>query len=302
MNDSPRPESTRRTFLETTALGAAGLVAAQAVPAAQRRDEVDESRGVEIAIATIALDGFGDEYFQHAFKLVPQIGIRNVEFNVWFPRTVTLSGIEHIQEGCYRHGLKPVCLQGSSFGGNVLKDVTHKLWLMEQIKRLGARRVKFTGARRGEEGGLDNVIATLKELAPAAEALDVLVLVENHANNNIETIEDYDRIFEAVPSRHVGMCLDMAHFDGANVDNFAVIDRFHERVLHIDMKDTAARGVHKVVNYGTGVTDVHGIVKKALARGYTGYLLIEQAPPLSRDTLLADMTRAFKMFAGYARP
>jgi sugar phosphate isomerase/epimerase len=81
-----------------------------------------------------------------------------------------------------------------------------------------------------------------------------------------------------------------------------VIDRFHERVLHIDMKDTAARGVHKVVNYGTGVTDVHGIVKNALARGYSGYLLIEQAPPLSRDTLLADMTRAFKMFAGYARP
>jgi sugar phosphate isomerase/epimerase len=170
--------------------------------------------------------------------------------------------MERIQEGCYRHGLKPVCLQGTGFGGNVLKDVTHKLWLMEQIKRLGARRVKFTGARRGQDGGLENVIATLKELAPAAEALDVLVLVENHANNNIETIEDYDRIFEAVPSRHVGMCLDMGHFDGANVDNFAVIERFHDRVLHIDMKDTEARGIHKVVNYGSGVTDVHGIVRE----------------------------------------
>jgi sugar phosphate isomerase/epimerase len=220
---------------------------------------------------------------------------------VWFPRTVTPACIDHIRNQCARLDLTPICLQGTAFGGNVVKDVAHKLWLMEQIKQMGGRRVKFTGARRGEDGGLPNVIATLKELAAAAEEMDVLVLVENHASNNIETIEDYDRIFEAVPSRHVGMCLDMAHFDGANVDNFAVVDRFHQRVLHIDMKDTAARGVHKVVNYGAGVTDVHGIVKRMLAHGYSGYLLIEQAPPLNRDTLLADLTRAYQMFKPYER-
>ena len=293
-------ESTRRGFLHGTAAGLAGL-AATAAAAPRLAAAVDKERGVEIAIATIALDGFGDEYFQHAFRIVPQLGVKNVEFNVWYPRTVTLAGIEHIREGCYRAGLKPICLQGSAFGGNVLKDVTHKLWLMEQAKRLGARRVKFTGARRGTEGGLQAVIDTLAELAPAAEQMDVLVLVENHANNNIETIEDYERIFDAVPSRHVGMCLDMAHFDGANVDNFAVIDRFHERVLHIDMKDTEARGMHKVVNYGSGVTDVHGIVKRMLAHGYTGYLVIEQAPPLNRDTLVADLTRAHQMFKEYER-
>ncbi|HUF07474.1 MAG TPA: sugar phosphate isomerase/epimerase family protein [Candidatus Binatia bacterium] len=295
-------DTSRRAFLGTTGLGAAGLALGGGVASAvQRRDQVDRTSGVEIAIATIVLDGFGDEGFEHAFRIVPELGIRNVEFNVWFPRTVTLEGMERIQEGCYRHGLKPVCLQGSAFGGNVLKDVTHKLWLMEQIRRLGARRVKFTGARRGQEGGLENVIATLEELAPAAEALDVLVLVENHANNNIETLEDYDEIFQAVPSRHVGMCLDMGHFDGANVDNFAVIERFHDRVLHIDLKDTAARGIHKVVNYGSGVTDVHGIVRRMLDHGYTGYLLIEQAPPLNRDTLVADLTRAYGMFKPYER-
>ena len=294
--------ASRRQFLGTAGLGAATLaIGGAADAAAGARDEVDKSSGVAIAIATIALDGFGDEYFEHAFAIVPQLGIRNVEFNVWFPRTVTLSGLERIQEGCYRHGLKPVCFQGTSFGGNVVKDVSHKLWLMDQIKRLGARRVKFTGARRGEDGGLQAVIATLKELAPAAEELDVLVLVENHANNNIETIEDYDRIFDAVSSRHVGMCLDMAHFDGASVDNFSVIERFHDRILHVDMKDTAARGIHKVVNYGAGVTDVHGIVRKVLGHGYSGYLLIEQAPPLDRDTLVADMKRAHDMFKVYQR-
>jgi hypothetical protein len=67
------------------------------------------------------------------------------------------------------------------------------------------------------------------------------------------------------------------------------------------MKDTERRGVHKVVNYGSGVTDVHGIVKRMLDLGFAGYLLIEQAPPLSRATLRADMTRAREMFKVYER-
>ena len=194
-----------------------------------------------------------------------------------------------------------MCIQGTAFGGNVLKDVTHKLWSMEQARTLGCRRVKFTGAARGTEGGLESVIATLKEIAPAAESMDVLVLVENHARNNIETIEDYERIFAAVPSRHVGMCLDMGHFDGANVDNFEVVRRFHDRILHVDLKDTERKGIHKVVNYGRGVTDFHGIVRAVLERGYTGYLCIEQAPPLDSTTLVADLTRARGLFERYVR-
>lgn len=288
-------DASRRTFLKTAALGAAGLALGDPAPLAAAA-----AKKVELAIATICLDGFGDENFEHAFRLVPQIGgIRNVEFNVWYARNLTPLGIDGIRERCERHGLRPVCLQGTGFGGNVVKDVTHKLWHMEQARKLGARRVKFTGARRGTEGGLEAVIATLKELAPAAEAMDVLVLVENHANNVLENIEDYERIFGEIGSRHVGLCLDMGHFDGANVDNFEVIRRFPDRILHVDMKDTAAKGVHRVVNYGTGVTDVHGIVRKVLEHGYTGYLLIEQAPPLNPGTLLADMRRAYEMFRRY---
>ena len=306
-------ETTRRDFLKAAGIGAAGLTIGCAPlastsgeqmassPRERTSEPVVEGKGVELAIATIVLDGFGDENFQHAFRIVPQLGLRNVEFNVWYPRNVTPAGIESIRRRCEDTGLRPISLQGTSFGGNVLKDVTHKLWHMEQARALGCRRVKFTGARRGTEGGLEAVIATLKELAPAAEEMDVLVTVENHANNVIENIEDYERIFEAIPSRHIGMCLDMGHFDGANVDNFEVVRRFHDRVLHIDLKDTERKGIHKVVNFGTGVTDVHGIIRAMLERGYRGYLVIEQAPPLNRETLLAEMERAVAMFKPYER-
>ncbi|MEZ4701244.1 MAG: sugar phosphate isomerase/epimerase family protein [Rhodothermales bacterium] len=286
----------RRDFLKT---GFAATLTGATAPL----DDIDARNGVALAIATICLDGFGDEDFAPAFRLVPQIGVRNVEFNVWYPRNLTPTGIDRIRERCYTNGLKPICLQGTAFGGNGVRDVTHKLWLMEQARALGCRRVKFTGERRPDDNtkALDQVIATLKELAPAAEDLDVLVLVENHANNVLENIDDYARIFDAVPSRHVGMCQDTGHFDGARVNNFEVVERFHERILHIDLKDTIAFGTYKTVNYGTGATDVSGIVRANLAHGYSGYLLIEQAPPLNPETLVADMVRARELFSRFER-
>ena len=290
----------RRSFVQHSSALLAGLglgVKATAAPKAG----IDKRKRVELAIATICLDGFGDEYFEPAFDIIPKTGIKNVEFNVWYPRTVTPSGIDSIRDRCYANGLRPISLQGTSFGDNVLKDVTHKLWLMEQARALGCRRVKFTGAGRGKAGGLETVIEVLKELAPAAEAMDVLIAVENHANNNIENIEDYDRIFEAVDSSHVGMCLDMGHFDGAGVSNFDVVERFHNKINHIDLKDVIEFGTYKTVPYGEGVTDGEGIVKALMEKGYTGYLVIEQAPPMEDMDLAKEMSRIKGIFAQFEK-
>ncbi len=264
-------------------------------------ENLRKNKATEIAIATICLDGFGDLNFERAFQIIPKTGIKNVEFNVWYPRTLTPRGIDSIRDRCYKHGLCPISLQGSSFGGNATKDVAHKSWLIEKARELGCRRVKFTGSGRGKEGGLERVIEIIKELAPVAEEMDVLVCVENHANNNIENMEDYERIFNVVDSAHVGMCLDMGHFDGASVDNFEVIERFHEKINHIDIKDTIAFGTYKTVPYGQGVTDGEGIVKALLEKGYQGYLVIEQAPPQEGLDLVAEMERIRKIFEKFTQ-
>jgi len=285
----------RRNFVKSSSALLAGLSLGQTKMTSPEAD-IDKMQGVQLAIATICLDGFGDENFETAFEIIPQTDIKNVEFNVWYPRNITPSGLASIQERCYENGLKPISLQGTSFGDNVLKDVTHKLWLMEKAKELGCRRVKFTGSGRGKAGGLENVIQVLKHLAPAAEEMDVLIGVENHANNNIENMEDYDRIFAAVDSSHVGMCLDMGHFDGANVDNFEVIERFHDKVVHIDLKDTRERGIHKVVPYGQGITKGEGIVRAMIDKGYSGYIVIEQAPPIEGTDLRQEIIRIKNVF------
>ena len=55
------------------------------------------------------------------------------------------------------------------------------------------------------------------------------------------------------------------------------------------------------MNFGSGATDVAGIVEKMLAHNYAGYLVIEQAPPLNPESLLADMVRAKELFSKYER-
>ncbi|SHN20189.1 Tat (twin-arginine translocation) pathway signal sequence [Cyclobacterium lianum] len=291
----------RRNFLKKAGLGVAGLASFQAASLANSRHSTSQAKKVELAIATITCDGFGDENFEKAFQVIPQLPFKNVEFNCWYGRNLTPSGIRSIQERCDQHGLTPICVQGSSFGaeGNIIKDVTHKLWNMQAAKQLGCRRVKFTGSGRGKAGGLEAVIEVLKEIAPAAEDMDVLVLVENHADNNLEFIEDYEKIFDTVNSSHVGMCMDNAHFNGSNVDLMEVVDRFHEKILHIDIKDTEKMGVHKVVNFGEGVTDNDGVIQKMLEHGYEGYLLVEMAPPINEATLVKDLTRAYRLFEKY---
>lgn len=266
-----------------------------------KSDVLGKKKNVELAIATITCDGFEDLNFERAFSIIPKLPFKNVEFNCWYSRNLTPAGIQSIKDRCQKHGLKPICVQGTSFGAvdSVLRDVTHKLWNMEAARQLGCNRVKFTGAGRGKEGGLEAIIEVLKEIAPAAEEMDMLVLVENHANNNLENIEDYDRIFNAISSPNVGMCMDNAHFNGANVDLMEVVDRFHSRILHIDLKDTQRMGIHKVVRYGEGVTDNAGVVEKMLSHGYKGYLLIEMAPPQNNVTLEDDLKKAYQLFQKY---
>lgn len=258
-------------------------------------------RGVQLAIATICCDGFGDEDFQYAFRLIPKAGFRHVEFNCWYPRNLSPNGLTRIAQRCREQNLKPICVQGNSFGDGRAPDVSHKLWCMQAAKTLGCHRVKFTGSKRGTNGGLRTVIATLKELAPAAESMGILIAVENHANNVLENIDDYEELFAAIDSPNVGLCLDTGHFDGAGVPIPKVIERFHARTVHVDLKDCQSFGKYKTVNFGDGITDLHGTVKALLDHDYQGYLVVEQAPPIRPEKLAEDLSAAYQMFHRYER-
>ncbi len=257
---------------------------------------------VELAIATICTDGFANRHHEPAFRVIPELGFRNVEFNLWYADTISDRYMESIRARCAATGLVPISLQGSGFGavgnGGVAKDVAHKSLFLKHARSLGCSVVKFTGARRGQEGGLDAVIEVCKEIAPLAEELDIVVALENHARNNLEQIEDYARVFEEIDSKCIAMCLDTGHFEGVGVDLLEVVERFGPRIRHVDLKDCAARGQgHKTVPFGSGVTDFDSFLSALMECHYSGYLVVEQAWSEPQGDWQRDLKAAYARFA-----
>lgn len=257
---------------------------------------------IGLACSSLSCDGFVDLHFACAFEVAPQIGFKYMEFNCWHPSDLTPQSIQHIRRRSKEVGLTPVSVYGASFGADstfeVSKDVAHKLRMIEAARELGCWRIVATGTRRGAGGGLEEIITVLKEIAPVAEANDVLICLENHANNNLETIEDYVRIFEAITSPNVGLCVDTGHFEGANVALDEVVDRLGEKINHIHVKEAAAKGEPRFVRFGEGVTDNNRLIERAIERGYSGYISVELAIE-DKSHLVRDLQVPYRLFQQY---
>lgn len=273
----------RRSFVATTA---AGFALSQVA-----RGQNSKS-AVETAIATICCDGFGDEDFVYAFEAIPKLGIQNIEFNCWYARNLTPSGLDSIRTRCRRTNLEPISIQASSFGGgqshDVARETSRLLWLISACDRLGCKLLKCTGAPRGQSGGLESLVQVLNAVAPEAERRGVRIVLENHHRNVIEFPDDYEFIFSKVESPAIGICFDMGHFARSGVEMEPLIDAMHHRIYEIDVKDADAVGGSRFVRFGTGIVDCSGVIEHCINRGYSGYLVLELSL-IDRATMLDDL-------------
>lgn len=81
-----------------------------------------------------------------------------------------------------------------------------------------------------------------------------------------------------------------------------MLEKFHSRILHVDLKDNRTRGQgHDVVPFGQGVTDFKAFLQDLLARHYHGYLLIEMAWNEPGEPVLENLRHGRDLFQPYAR-
>lgn len=223
---------------------------------------------IGLACATISCDGFDDNDFQESFRIMPEVGFKFIEFNAWYPRDITPANIRNLKERCARHHLQPACIHGMGFGADnpreLSKDVGHKLRIIDAAVELGCRRVSFTGAGRGQEGGLAAIITVLKEVTPAAEENGVLICLENRADNNLETIDDYAQIFDAIDSPAIGVCLDTGHFDASGVNMDDLIDRFQLKINHQLMMGLVDAAYLEAISFGVNSGVDIGVIQQAI--------------------------------------
>jgi sugar phosphate isomerase/epimerase len=236
-------------------------------------------------------------------------GYRHLELNCWHPRTLTPAKTRDLVARCRDTGLSVGSLHVSSFGGEgshgLTKDLCHKLRCIAALRELGGTVLCATGAGRGSDGGLDAIVTVLKELMPAAEEAGVLVSLENHASNNLENLDDYRRIFDAVDSPALGICMDTGHFEAASVSLDDLIDELAPRINHIHLKENRTFGMKEFVRFGEGTTDNTGAVERMIGAGYSGYLVIELSPEIgatdNRPFTIDDLKKPAAMFSKYER-
>lgn len=145
----------------------------------------------------------------------------------------------------------------------------------------------------GYEPGADQVIALLKEHAPALERAGVILAIENH--DRFKSAE-LARMLETVGSRWVGICLDTANSFGAGEDIHTVVNHLGPHTVNVHLKDIRIVRVPYLQGFviegvplGTGQIPIEWVLSEAARHGRCLTATLEHWVPPEPD--MADTVR-----------
>jgi sugar phosphate isomerase/epimerase len=111
-------------------------------------------------------------------------------------------------------------------------------------------------------------IATTARIAPVAEKRKVLVGMHNHSRIDPNEFATAKSLADAIErSRYIAVNLDLGHFTAANEDAVAFLERHHERIVTVHIKDRR-RDQGPNVALGTGDTPLPAAMRLIRDRGW----------------------------------
>lgn len=261
---------------------------------------------LRLAVSSLTYEGFANTKCETLFRDAYRDGYRNVEFNSWYADALTPERIRMLRTGCENSGLRPIALHVAAFGGRTQEQIAwntaHKLRAIEAAVELGCRRVVASGTP--DTDSLDALIEELEQIAPCAEQEGVLICLENHCQNILAVSGDYEKIFQAVTSPAVGICLDGGHLEaaGERIDDF--IDRVGYRINHLHLKENRVFGEKSFCRFGSGGTDQAHMIGRMKEIGYSGYMSVELSPEIGEtgESIAftdEDRTKAIRLYGCY---
>jgi inosose dehydratase len=205
---------------------------------------------------------------------------------------------------------------GSSFVPIPLEDesgrgasVEHALRVARLLASQGVRelivaddedpaRTRIAGRTRGNGDGWSDAqwraAATLLDTLAARlkDELQMGVVVHHHAGTFVETPAEVDRLLAQTDPRSVGLLLDTGHYVYGGGDPLELLERHGARVKYVHLKDARGSELERVRTtdiamdeawrrgvfcpLGEGVVDFPAVVRSLRARGYDGWLIVEQ--------------------------
>jgi sugar phosphate isomerase/epimerase len=131
-------------------------------------------------------------------------------------------------------------------------------------------------------------IAVLRRLAARAAERGVRVALENTKQNGV-----LDSVFLAIPDGSLGLCFDSSHDNLYSGQKFAMMERYHERLLCLHLSDNAGRADDHWLPL-EGAIDWAAFVKR-FPRDYRGVINLEIVPKDQSDAQDDFLGRAYRI-------
>lgn len=167
---------------------------------------------------------------------------------------------------------------------------------------------------RFTDAAWDALAGVLHALADDAMTAGHRLVFHPHAGTFVETPQEVDRLVAATDPARVGICLDVGHYLVGGGDPVDALRRLGERVTHVHLKDvdplvlarmasgeipdfSAAVRARIFTELGNGALDLLGVLRVLHARGYAGWLMVEQDSSWAPPTEAAAIGRRVLAFA-----
>ncbi len=172
-----------------------------------------------------------------------------------------------------RRGLSAIGVHGGGINGTDDEMLAHSLDYIGKViafaGALGCAFVNVNGmpvpdgtAPAQRAAMLDRIIRGVSVLLPLACQHQVRLTLENHHRFQIETIDDFQRIFAAFPDApDLGLTIDTWHFAASGISCAAVVRSLPRRIAHVHIKDIAEPSVeveHRALMLELGRIDYAG--------------------------------------------
>jgi inosose dehydratase len=124
----------------------------------------------------------------------------------------------------------------------------------------------------------------MSEIGKRSADVGVPLGYHNHMNSLGERPGEVDEILAAADPRYVRLELDVAHYTQGGGDPVKAIDRYHDRLLFLHLKDVesvpAAAGAdparaYRWVELGRGRVDLRGVFAALKKAGFKGWAVVE---------------------------
>lgn len=159
------------------------------------------------------------------------------------------------------------------------------------------RRARIAGRVKREDGWSDGqwsqAVATVNAVARALhDRLGLGVVLHHHAGTFIETPEEIARFLAATDPQTVGLLLDTGHAVYGGGDPVEIVRKHGQRIRYVHLKDAKKSELERVRGtdiamseawsrgvfcpLGDGVVDFPGVIEGLRARGYGGWVIVEQ--------------------------